>query len=127
MIFFLVLAFNKLVSEYIEVLDGLVGVLDGYPFDAEIDVDPYLLGEMPDAVGHFPIPLSLCPLAQFVPKSVVVLHCFMVIFLIVKHRLGDVFVVCDGGEGELFEVIFKFSDVGSDDKKFRLCVVMFLF
>ena len=89
-------------------------------------MDPYFLSEMPDAIGHFPIPLSLCSLAQFVPQSVVILHGFVVVFLIVKHRSGDVFVFCDGGESELLEVIFKFSNVGSDNEEFRLGVVVFL-
>jgi hypothetical protein len=88
-----IITFEVLPNKRSQVLCHLVTVQHPSILDISVDLDPHLLNDMPQPISHLSIPLTLTPLAQLVPQSVVILGCPLVVLVILEHFRGEVFVL----------------------------------
>lgn len=86
---------------------------------------PYLLGDVPQSIDNFSVPLGLSSLTQFVPKSIVILDTSAIAFLVTEHFPGEESVFNFAAESKISEDILKFSEIVSHNQQFGLSGVMF--
>lgn len=88
----LALMIQKMSKEYLKILTKFIPIRVNCILEYLIDMHPDLLSHPPQPIDDLLVPVCLRTLAEFIPETVVILHCPLVVLVVAEHVSCEVFV-----------------------------------